>query len=77
MKPLILIMFSCPLCGCRDVPVNVPERGDEDVVKWLRSSVDGYVKKAHVARSPTCPARTVDLKIPMEHRPKVGGPIQH
>jgi hypothetical protein len=65
------------MCSCTDVPVNVMERGAEDVKTWMDRTLLPAVKRAHQNRSPRCVAGAVDLKIPMTGRPIIGGPISH
>jgi hypothetical protein len=74
--PTITIQWLCALCGVRDAPLAVPERGEEDVIAWMEATLH-HVRRAHTDRSPRCPVLHVDLKIPTDYRSKIGGPIQH
>jgi hypothetical protein len=60
----IEVMYSCHGCGLRDAAVTVPERGDEDVVKWL-DRVRAFIGADHASRSPHCRSGACDLKIPV------------
>jgi hypothetical protein len=74
-RTTITVYYSCNQCGLRRVPCDVPARGQEDVVVWLRSIVGWEIKVDHLRRSPTCKATEVqDLMVPMVGRKRVGDP---
>jgi hypothetical protein len=73
----ITVLYSCPACGLADMPVPVPARTDEDVLKWMDATVRACCDD-HRRRSPECrPTELYDLKIPMTGADRVGGaPVQ-
>lgn len=73
MKLTITCFYSCKVCDLKEIPVVVPAREEEDVVQWVQASA-ALMGSDHEKRSPTCPSRTIDLKIPMPAgSDKVGG----
>lgn len=66
---MITVQYSCPECGLKDVPVQVPAREDPDenaVVPWMHEQVIPSVTADHDKRSPKChPKELKDLKIPL------------
>lgn len=74
----ITCKYSCPLCGIKDVHVEVPARGLEDVSVWMRESCMVALSADHQRRSPDChPQILTDIYIPMTGTTKVGGPVTH
>ena len=74
MNVTIRALYSCEGCGLRDVGVDVPARGDEDVAEWMRGTVK-RLSADHRRRSPTCTARAMqEVKIPITGADRVGGP---
>jgi hypothetical protein len=75
----ITLKYSCVLCGLRGVTVDVLARASESVpvVKWLEGTTL-EIAKDHTARSPGCPARSLqDLMIPMDGAIYIGGAAVH
>lgn len=74
----ISVLYSCILCGLRDITVHVPARMDpdaEDVVRWMEDVVLVAIGNDHHLRSPHCPTRRLqDLKIPITGAEWIGGP---
>lgn len=73
MNLTITCMYTCNACGVKDLPVEVPAREEEDVVKWVEAAA-ALMGADHGEHSPDCPSRTIDLKIPVTGADKVGGP---
>lgn len=70
----ILCYYSCKDCGLQKVPIQIPVRGQEDVVKWMGSTVL-RMGLDHNRRSPRChPSVLSDIMIPMIGADKIGGP---
>ncbi len=70
----IRILYSCLICGLKDVACEVPAREEEDVIVWLHNSML-FVRDDHGRRSPKCNSdRASDIKIPMTGANKIGGP---
>lgn len=67
------VKYSCPTCGLEKARVQVPTRGAEDVVTWMKATTQ-HIADDHHARSPACPGRTCDVMIPIAGAEKVGGP---
>lgn len=71
----ITLKYSCYQCGLTAVEVDVPARGEEDVVSWMDKVVAYEIKSDHNRRSPSCMATSVrDLMIPITGADKIGGP---
>lgn len=74
MNLTIQCLYTCKKCGLTDIPVDVPAREEEDVVVWVKASAE-LMGADHERRSPLCPSRVIDLKIPVPaSATKVGGP---
>lgn len=71
--------YSCRVCGLDDAEFTVPERApNEDLVTWMRRRMSVAVWQDHLRRSPACLAKTItDLKIPLDGREHIGGPVVH
>lgn len=70
----ILCYYSCHLCGLTKIPVEVPVRGEEDVITWVTETAR-LMSRDHDARSPDChPKELHDLMIPVSGADKIGGP---
>lgn len=69
------VLYTCAGCGLKDVPVDVPARGAEDVRVWMDATV-AHVSKDHRRRSYHC-RKTVlqELKVPITGRDRIGGAI--
>ena len=78
MPDTIVCMYSCHACGLKDVrvPVRIRYTG-EDVKAWLDDAVIPAMSADHRAkRGTTCtPKALQELKIPMDGRTQVGGPV--
>jgi hypothetical protein len=73
----IMVRYSCPACGLKDVQVDVPARGEEDVIAWMDQTFHA-IGADHRQRSPNCrPERLVDVKVPMAGADRIGGPSVH
>jgi hypothetical protein len=77
----IRVFYTCALCGLFDAPVEVPARGDvpgdDDVLVWMRHAID-LVAANHHERSPFCqPDTLTNIKIPVAHADRLGGPSMH
>lgn len=71
------VLYTCKGCGLDKVKVPVPTRGDEDVVKWMESTMR-LLAVEHRRRSPRCFAERLDLMVPTTGRgDRLGGPMQH
>ena len=77
MLETIDVKYSCKGCGVkeRDVAVRVREPS-ENVVQWVERA-SKRVSLDHGQHSPNCPAEVFDLKVPIDGRPEVGGPVKH
>ncbi len=70
----IRVLYTCRLCGLDNVGVDVPARGDENVLVWMDSTAR-QLSEDHAKRSPNCYPKTLDeIKIPITGANKVGGP---
>lgn len=67
---MITIKFSCEECGIKDEAVEVAARQEnEDLVKWVGSSVISAITFRHSMISPECKAQEItDLKIPIDDK---------
>jgi hypothetical protein len=75
VKIKIKIKYSCLQCSLKNIVLEVPARGDEDVVAWMQNSVGANIKKDHTLRSPECPADSAqEVMIPMTGTDRIGGP---
>jgi hypothetical protein len=76
---MITILYSCFPCGLLRVPLEVSERGQENVVEYLEKVVAPVVSADHLMRSPFCSSRTMDeLLIPLTPgSAKIGGAAVH
>lgn len=73
LKLFVEVLYSCPLCGLKDIAVRVPAREEEDVRQWMEATIV-HVADDHHFRRPRCrPDSLHDLKIPMIGTDKVGG----
>jgi len=73
----ITVLYSCPECGLSRVPCDVPARGDEDVLVWMKQTL-AVVSRDHDRRSPHCrPRQLVDLHVPMTSVDRIGGATRH
>ena len=71
----INIKYSCLQCSLKNITLEVPARGDEDVVAWMQNAVGSNIKKDHTMRSPECPAESAqEVMIPMTGTDRIGGP---
>ena len=63
----ITILFSCDVCGIKDVPCRVRAREkEEDVKYYLEQVISRAVAFEHQLKSFTCQATSLkDLKIPL------------
>lgn len=67
--------YSCPLCGVLKAEVDVPARGEEDVIAWMDRTIL-VLAVDHARRSPDChPDKLVDVMIPLDGTDRVGGPV--
>jgi hypothetical protein len=75
----IRCLYSCDLCGLNDVAVDVPVRAAaEGVVEWIEGVCLPAVSGDHRARSPACRTERLQrLKIPVEGRSVIGGPVEN
>jgi hypothetical protein len=73
-RATVRVKYSCPLCGLRDVAVDVTSRGEEDVVQWIEQVCMVELASDHATRSPHChPLQLHDIKIPIAGAEKIGG----
>lgn len=73
--PKITCKYSCHLCGINKVEVDVPARGDEDILQWM-DVLAARLSADHRERSPHCrPITLSDVMIPITGTNKVGGPM--
>ena len=73
---MIKVKYSCALCGIRRREVDVPARGTEDVVAWLRDVATPALIRDHQRTSPHCqPTSLSEVMIPVSGTEKVGGPV--
>jgi hypothetical protein len=71
----ITVEYSCRGCGLVDVAVDVPARGREDVVAWIKR-IQSWIGSDHGRRSPRCSAKACDVKIPVPPgTEKIGGTV--
>lgn len=73
----LTIRFTCNQCGLIDGICTVRPRTSPDhppIVEWVQSIVGYSVQRAHLAHSPKCLAKTVDLKLPMPVEGDLSGP---
>jgi len=75
-RHMIQVLYSCR-CGITDKAVSMREREyGESVVDWVEKVMTPAIDQDHTASSPTCTSRTMEsVKIPMDGRPRIGGPI--
>lgn len=67
---MITVKYSCAQCGLVDRDVIVPERGEEDVVTYVRDIIGACVGDDHQRISPHCQARKLThVKIPLNADP--------
>jgi len=60
---MIQVLYSCSLCGVVDIPVDVPDRGENNDV-WMYE-VGRRCGLDHGTRSPKCrPTTLSEVKIP-------------
>jgi hypothetical protein len=78
VDPTIEVLWSCARCRVWRAKLLAPARASgSDVLDWMQDTV-AQVQRAHLARSPGCPARELtELLIPMEHTDYIGGPVKH
>ena len=71
----INIKYSCLKCSLKNIVLEVPARGGEDVVTWMKNAVGSNIKKDHTLRSPECPTDSAqEVMIPMMGTDRIGGP---
>jgi hypothetical protein len=74
----IVCMYSCQACGLKDerVPVRLRYQG-EGVAHWVKHAVTPALAADHRAkRRDTCqPLALQEVKIPLDGRDQVGGPV--
>lgn len=71
------VLYTCKGCGLDKVKVAVAERGAEDVVVWMDSTMRTLAVD-HRRRSPQCVADRLDLMVPTTGRgDRIGGPVKH
>lgn len=66
---MLTCFFDCPVCGLKDVKVEVPAREGEhvDAVNWMHSVVFPAIGDEHHRRSPNCsPEKLANLRIPCD-----------
>lgn len=70
----IIVKYSCFPCGVRRADLEVPARGDEDVLVWMQATAH-RIAQAHRLACPTCRHHQIDeLLIPAPPgTDKVGG----
>lgn len=70
----IIVKYSCFPCAVRRADLEVPARGEEDVVTWLQATAH-RIAQAHRLACPTCRHHQIDeLLIPAPPgTDKVGG----
>lgn len=74
----IEVLYSCRVCGLMRVPVQVPARGEEDVVAWVEKVLTPALVADHKRRSFLCRPDTLsDVMIPVTGADKVGGAAKH
>jgi len=77
-EPTIRCFYSCTSCGLVKTPVDVPARGEENVVEWLEHIATPALAVDHRAKSPACrPKSLSNVIIPMTGTSKVGGPVEN
>ena len=70
----ITVFYSCTLCDLLKIAVEVPAREDEDVLDWMKQTIQ-FIANDHFGRSPNCrPEQLHDLMIPVTGANKIGGP---
>jgi hypothetical protein len=71
----IRVLYSCAGCGLKDVAMDVPVRVEgEEIVPWMQSTVM-LLSADHRRRRPSCTAIAMqEVKIPITHADRVGGP---
>lgn len=74
---VIVVRYSCTLCGLMDAECRVTERGDEGVLEWTEAMIVELCRD-HAARSPGChPKELHNIKIPIDGADKIGGAPIH
>jgi hypothetical protein len=78
MTETIICRYYCSRCKQkRDVPVATRTE-EQNVVEWLEQVAVVAISEDHARVSPRCRATHMDeVYIPVDHRPRVGGPVQH
>lgn len=73
------ISYTCLPCGAVNVELEVPDRGAESVVEWMKKTVVTKIAEDHQQRSPRCGASTItEVRIPLnEGSDGVGKPTKH
>jgi hypothetical protein len=72
-QPVITVLYSCTQCSLRKVPCDVPVRGEEDVVKWVREVMAKAISEHHRKQSPWCTAdKITDVMIPVSGAERIG-----
>lgn len=73
----VTVLYSCHCCGIRRQEVDVPARGEEDVLVWMKTMGE-HLSRDHHMRSPHCRPETLsDVMIPIAGTSKVGGPAEN
>lgn len=74
-KPAITILYSCDLCGLKDVKIAVAARDDDsDIMIWMDSLIR-KIAADHSHRSPRCKAVSISsVNIPIDDDTCIGGP---
>lgn len=75
MKVTIKCLYSCKICGLKDIEVDVPAREQEDVLQWFDKILSPALSRDHRKRTYWCiPKELSDVKVPIGNHPdaKIG-----
>lgn len=74
---MLTVFYSCHDCKLVKVPVQVPERENEDIKTWMDALLH-LLAQHHRRVSPYCfPKHLHDLMIPVTGADKIGRPAVH
>jgi len=69
----IRVLYTCTFCKLHRVPVEVTERGDMPLERWMQDALTPALVRDHYERSPVCrPSAFDEVLIPVDDDGKTG-----
>ncbi len=70
---MIRVRFSCHGCGLTEIEVEVPARGNEDIITWIENTRP-FITASHKKHSPHCTTQACDLMTTFSAGQRIGAP---